>query len=203
MTKSEFLFELQSRLSSLSDEEKSKTTLFYSEMIEDRIEDGMTEEEAIDGLGSIDKIVSEALGTEDAKPMNEGKKRSTLPTWLIVLLAVIWIPVSVCVICAAFALAVSIICAVVGIAVSIFSAMTALFGSAIAVAVASVMHFVYAELPVGFVYLGLSLAFIGGGLLLVKPMILGFKLIVITVKWIFGLLTKAFRKKQIKAGADR
>lgn len=57
MRKFEFLEELKHRLSKLSDCEIEKTASFYAECIDDRIEEGMTEEEAVCALGSIDSIV--------------------------------------------------------------------------------------------------------------------------------------------------
>jgi len=61
MRKFEFLEELKHRLSKLSDCEIEKTASFYAECIDDRIEEGMTEEEAVCALGSIDSIVKEIL----------------------------------------------------------------------------------------------------------------------------------------------
>ena len=56
MTKLEFLNELERQLSGLSQAEISKTTSFYSEIISDKTEDGMTEEEAVASLGSITAV---------------------------------------------------------------------------------------------------------------------------------------------------
>ena len=61
MTKSEFLEELKCRLSELPDYEIEKTVSFYAECIDDRIEEGMTEEEAVSALGNIDDIVNGIL----------------------------------------------------------------------------------------------------------------------------------------------
>ena len=59
MTKSDFLDLLREKISRLPEWEAAKTVVYYSEMIDDRIEDGMSEEEAVAALGSIDGIVSE------------------------------------------------------------------------------------------------------------------------------------------------
>ncbi len=60
MTKAEFLDKLCQGLRFQSDpEEIQKTVNFYAEAIDDRIEDGMTEEEAVEAMGSIDEIVAE------------------------------------------------------------------------------------------------------------------------------------------------
>ena len=63
MTKSEFIDELCRRLRLMPADEAQKTVIFYSESIDDRIEDGMTEEEAVAAVGSIDDIVREVMGS--------------------------------------------------------------------------------------------------------------------------------------------
>ncbi|MCI9575869.1 MAG: DUF1700 domain-containing protein [Clostridiales bacterium] len=61
MNKLQFLDELEKRLSKLSDIERKKSLGYYAEMIDDRIEDGMSEEEAVEALGNIDEIVKTIL----------------------------------------------------------------------------------------------------------------------------------------------
>lgn len=47
MNKQEFLERLENLLNKLSPSEREKAILYYSEMIEDFIEDGCTQEEAV------------------------------------------------------------------------------------------------------------------------------------------------------------
>ena len=58
MTKIEFLLALSERLSGLPKEEKLERLNFYSEMIEDRIEEGLSEEEAVAAVGTIDELIA-------------------------------------------------------------------------------------------------------------------------------------------------
>ena len=73
MKKAEFLALLRERLADFSNEDAEKSAAFYSEMIDDRMEEGMTEEEAVAALGSLDDIVrsirQEAHG--DREPQRE------------------------------------------------------------------------------------------------------------------------------------
>lgn len=62
MTKSDFLHRLRQGLSGLPQSDVDGRIMFYSEMIEDRIEEGMSEEEAVAGVGSIDDIIADAVG---------------------------------------------------------------------------------------------------------------------------------------------
>ena len=61
MDKAQFLEELKRRLSGLPQSELEERLLFYSEMIDDRVEDGLTEEEAVAGIGSVDALVEQIM----------------------------------------------------------------------------------------------------------------------------------------------
>lgn len=61
MTKLQFLLELNNRLSSMPRSEVEERLNFYAEMIEDRMEEGLSEEEAVAAVGSVDKIASQIL----------------------------------------------------------------------------------------------------------------------------------------------
>lgn len=60
MTKSEFILSLSEALAHLPGQERSRVLEYYEEMIDDRVESGMTEEEAVAALGSIEEILKEA-----------------------------------------------------------------------------------------------------------------------------------------------
>ena len=59
MTKAEFLEQLEQRLLSIGFDERQKTLQYYSEMIDDRIEDGISEDEATESLGTVEEIMAE------------------------------------------------------------------------------------------------------------------------------------------------
>ncbi|WP_211749234.1 DUF1700 domain-containing protein [Paenibacillus sp. Marseille-Q4541] len=61
MTKSKFLSELAEKLKNLPQSEISKSIDFYSEIIDDRMEEGMSEEEAVNGLGNVEDIAREVM----------------------------------------------------------------------------------------------------------------------------------------------
>lgn len=60
MRKEEFLTALRAGLTGLSPEGVEKLVEFCSEMIDDRIEDGLTEEEAVAAAGSLDELIQQA-----------------------------------------------------------------------------------------------------------------------------------------------
>lgn len=61
MKKDEFLVELRNKLKGLPQSDIDERVEFYSEMIDDRIEEGKTEEAAIDDLGGTDEVVKQIL----------------------------------------------------------------------------------------------------------------------------------------------
>ena len=56
MTKKQFLDRLGKSLNGLPQEDISERLTFYGEMIDDRAEEGLTEEEAVAGIGSVEEI---------------------------------------------------------------------------------------------------------------------------------------------------
>ena len=100
MNKREFLEELQKRLAGLPQSDIEQTIDFYEEMIEERLEEGKSEEEAIAEIGSIEDIVSQIiLDTPLPKLVKERMKpKRALRVWEIVLLALgspIWISLGI------------------------------------------------------------------------------------------------------------
>ena len=59
MTKQLFLNELAAALHSLPREERYRTLGYYDELIDDRMEDGQSEEEAVSGLGEPEQVAVE------------------------------------------------------------------------------------------------------------------------------------------------
>ena len=59
MNRSEFLEALAKRLQEIPTAEREKSLQYYDEIIRDRIEDGVSEEEAVLALGDLDSIVKE------------------------------------------------------------------------------------------------------------------------------------------------
>ena len=61
MTRRQFLNDLYRRLGSLSTEEAEQHLTYYAEMLADRMEEGMTEEEAVASMESVDTIAQSIL----------------------------------------------------------------------------------------------------------------------------------------------
>lgn len=61
MNKQEFLAQLHKELSGLPQDEVEDRLIFYHEMIEDQMEEGLSEEEAVSAVGSVDEIVAQVV----------------------------------------------------------------------------------------------------------------------------------------------
>ena len=88
MTKEEFLTALQYRLYGLPQDDIAERLAFYGEMIDDSMEEGMTEEEAVASIGTVDEIVAQIIAETPLTRLVKEKiapKRS-LRAWEIVLL---------------------------------------------------------------------------------------------------------------------
>ena len=99
MKKNEFLNELRKRLIGLPNTDIEDRLSFYSEAIDDRIDEGKNEEEAVADLGSIDEIVNEiAKDTPLLKLVKEKvKPKRSLRAWEIVLIIAsfpLWFPLA-------------------------------------------------------------------------------------------------------------
>lgn len=61
MSKEEFLIELCKKLQGLPKKDVEERLTFYSEVIDDRIDDGYSEEEAVEAIGDINEIVTQII----------------------------------------------------------------------------------------------------------------------------------------------
>ena len=94
MTKNQFLQSLQERLSALPREEREERLNFYSEMIDDRMEEGLSEEEAVSAVGSADEIAGQIIEeyTPEKKKAPE-KEHNAGKTALIIAGSPVWFPI--------------------------------------------------------------------------------------------------------------
>ena len=88
MNQQEFLAELRNALSGLPQDDIEERLAFYTEMIDDRMEEGMTEQEAVAGIGSIGDIVSQTISEVPLTKIVKTniKQKRSLRAWEIVLI---------------------------------------------------------------------------------------------------------------------
>ena len=139
MRKQEFLAWLRRCLAGLPQGDIEERVSFYSEMIDDRMEEGCSEEDAIRQIGSVDEvaaqIVADVLLAERAEETATPKRR--LKAWEIVLLA-LGSPVWLSLLIAAFAVVLSLYISLWAVIVSLWAAFGALIGCALGGVVAGI-----------------------------------------------------------------
>lgn len=87
MNKYEFLEQLNKKLKKLPKREVGERINFYSEMIDDRIEEGLTEEEAVSAVGTVEEIVLQITEEiQSAKTDENTRSKRKLRAWEIILL---------------------------------------------------------------------------------------------------------------------
>ncbi len=167
MRKQEFLDELRARLVGLPQDDVEERLAFYSEMIDDRMEEGISEEEAVSEVGTVDEIIARILAeTPLTKLVKEKvKPKRALRAWEIMLLvlgAPLWVPLLIAVAAIFFAAL-----------VVLFALNVCLWAVVISLAASSVMGIIFffvfilrGEVAAGFAVLGAGIAFIGLAILL-------------------------------------
>jgi len=191
MTKREFVDSLQRQLSGLPKEDIDERVAFYCEIIDDRVEEGATEEEAVSAIGSVGGVVEEILKETSfikiAKERIKPKRR--LKGWEIALIAVgapIWFSVTVAAIAVVVALYVVLWSAVISL--------WAIFASLAACAVGGVIAG-GASLISGGVYSGIAM--IGMGLVCAGFAILiffGSRLATRGIAWVTAKIALGIKK---------
>ena len=154
MNKIEFLTVLRERLQGLPEEDINKSIDFYCEMIDDRVEDGMSEEEAVEALGNIEEIISQILSEVSLPKLvkEKVKPKRALKAWEIVLLvlgAPLWIP-----------LLAAVVLTVLAVYLSVWSVIISLYVVDLAVVICGIA---FVRLAVAFLFGG---QFVSGGVAL-------------------------------------
>lgn len=142
MNKQEFLTQLCNGLSGLPKEDIEERLNFFSEMIDDRMEEGLSEEEAVKLAGSVDEIVAQTVAeiplAKIAKERISPKRQ--LRVWELVLIIVgspIWLSLAIAVIAVIFSVYVSLWAVII----SLWSVFVALAVSALACILSSAITF--------------------------------------------------------------
>lgn len=127
MSKQEFLVRLRKGLSGLPQDDIEERLMFYSEMIEDQMEEGLSEEEAVSAVGSVDEIAAQVVAdiplAKIAKERIKPKRR--LSAGEIVLLALgspIWLSLGI----AAFAVTLSLYISLWAVIISLWAVFASL-----------------------------------------------------------------------------
>ena len=138
LTKMEFLAKIRLGLSSLTEDEIQRSFEFYREMIDDRIEDGLTEEEAVAAAGDPNEIIRNILAestpkkqvqkpqTEQNKQIPQKKSSNSGWTLLAVLLIILGSPLWIPLIIAAVAIVIAIFAVIISVIIALYAVVLSL-----------------------------------------------------------------------------
>lgn len=190
MNKQTFLAELGKGLCGLPQKEIEERLAFYAEMLDDRMEEGLSEEDAVCAIGSVDDIVAQILAdiplTKIVKEKMKSKRRlNALEITLLAVGSPVWLSLLI----SAFAIVFSLYVSFWSVVISLWSVFMALVACALGGIVAGAGFFVGGYGLTGIVMIAVSvicagfaiLFFLGckyitkGMLLLSKKGILSFK----------------------------
>lgn len=196
MSKITFLENLKKGLEGLPDKEISERISFYSEMIDDRIEDGLSEHDAILSLGPVNEIILEILKdyplTKLVKEKIKPKRR--LKTWEIILL-IVGSPIWASILLALVLCFLAIYIYVWSIIISLWALFTSIIGSSFGLFLFGIITLGLGNVHTGIISIALSLILAGVSILFFYGCIYATKgLILLTKKILIGI-KKIFLKK--------
>ena len=164
MSRDAFIGELRHRMAGLPQETVERTVEYYGELIADSMEDGLTEEEAVSRLGSLEEIVASVVKdtplTQIVETRIQERKKKGSSGWVIALLilgAPVWLPVLIAVLAVLFALFVGLWAVVI----ALWAVVAAVILTGLAALVAGVVELCRLHLPQGLVLLGGGLVCLG------------------------------------------
>lgn len=162
MRKYEFLAQLEKKLSGLPGEDRAERLTFYGEMVDDRMEDGLSEEEAVAAVGTVDEIAKQIIcETPLAKLAKERiKTKRKMKVWEIVLLAAgspIWLSLLI----AALAVVLSLYVSLWAVVISLWAVFVSLATCAIAGVAAGAGFVCTGKVPSGIAMIGAALVCAG------------------------------------------
>lgn len=185
MTKKEFLTALSKALNGLPQQDINRYLEYYGEMIDDRMEEGLTEEEAVAAMENVD-VIAERIKAEQAAEKTESqpqKAKKRVNGWFIAAIigsSVFWLPILIVIL----AVIGSFIVAAISVLFSFYAVPVALLGSSAAL--------IGTAIYLGFV--GESAILAGASLIFVGIAILWF-ILTNTVLRLFFRGTKALYSK--------
>lgn len=166
MNKAEFINELKRGLKGLPESEVRERISFYSEMIDDRIEEGLSEEDAVFDVGSADEIISQIISeTPITKIVKDKiKPRRILKAWEIILI-ILGSPLWLTLLIAFFAVVLSFYVVICSLIVSLWAVEVSIVAGAVAGLVASVVFLLRGITASFLLMVGASLICSGVGIL--------------------------------------
>ena len=127
MNKQEFLKKLQQLLQGLPAADQQRSLDYYREMIDDRMEDGLSEEEAVAAVGTAEEVARSILAETPIPPQTPKRHLRWWEILLLVLGSPIWA-----------SLLIAVLAVIFSVWISLWSAVISLYATAVALAASAV-----------------------------------------------------------------
>ncbi len=201
MNKTEFLAIIHHKLQEIPQEDLQKSLDYYSEMIEDRMEEGLTEEEAVAAMGTPEEVAGQILAEIPLPRLirTKMKPKEPLPLWVIVLLIVgspVWGPIAVAILAVILSVYLGLWSGIIGLYSGVLGLWCGALGCLVSIPFAFAQYSGWS--PVG-LCIGAALICVGLGILLLLGTNALAKLLVKLAKVIvIGLKKLLIRKEEEK-----
>ena len=197
MLKQEFLDRLKEALAGLPEEDILERLSFYGEMIDDRMEDGLTEEEAVAGIGPVEEIADGIVGdTPIMKIVRERvKPKRRMRAWekaLLVLGSPVWLPLLI----AALAVLFSVYVVLWAVILCLWAAEASLIACAAAGAVGGIIAVFRGKLLYALALFGAGLVCAGLAVIVFRGSLAASRGAVILTKKIGSWIKRLFLRKE-------
>lgn len=199
MLKPEFINKLSSHLHYLAPLERNRAIEYYSELISDKVENGMAEEDVIAEFGDIGQLANTILEENNFPPQKKKSKWDEYKVLIIVLL-VLGSPIL-------FGLAMGALGVLIGIAATVFSLVIALVSTCFAFGVSGIAAFIssFTLLPTnpsaGIFQMGTGLVLIGSSVLLTIGCVYLLKLLIKLIIKLVKYISNGSKRRSEKRGA--
>lgn len=167
MNKQEFLCEIRKGLKGLPEKDVEERISFYGEMIDDRMEEGKTEEQAVAETGTPDEIVSGIIADIPLSKIVQEKIRPkrSLKVWEITLF-IFFSPILFSLLIAAIAVVFSLFTVLFSLAISLYAVDLAVAAASLYGLFSFVVISARGNPSVGAAFLGIAIFCIGAAILL-------------------------------------
>ena len=150
MNKEEFIRELREGLNGIPEAEREESIRFYSEMIDDMTEEGISEEEAISRIGSAGDIADQIRREYPKSPIKEkkeGKSKGMSPIAIVLLILgfPVWFPL----IMAAISVLLSVYVVIWAVLISLWSVFASLVGASLGILISGLILMILGSLSGG------------------------------------------------------
>ena len=159
MTKQEFLDALCAGLSGVTESDASERIAFYREMIDDRIEEGLSEQDAVAQIGDVQQIIDSILVDIPQKKAKKGTEKAPKKgvngrqILFLCLGAPLWLPLLI----TAFALLISLLAVLWSRVACLWSVFASLAGVGLGCTLGGVVYALFSSAAGGIAALGAGL----------------------------------------------